>query len=255
MTAADHTPSPATDDPSVFIGSGALLAALHDTYVKHIGMVEPDGPDGPYMWCACGWRSDDLDGNGAVSETPGLSYAVHLSNAQHKAAVKSLQPIVRRVAPSPATDGLREAVQALAADYPMLVARYTEWAAVADGEGSLEEAACYRAEAAVYDREGDRLRAILAAHPAPPSEAATEEVECACESVVGRVDYGTGIEYDVDRSSCPVHADDDDEVYSGCGCTTLCAMGPTCPGGMLAGLPGSGCHRTPSLSSVEETQP
>lgn len=30
----------------------------------------------------------------------------------------------------------------------------------------------------------------------------------------------------------------------GCDCTELCSMGPTCPGGMLAGLPGSGCWRT-----------
>lgn len=31
----------------------------------------------------------------------------------------------------------------------------------------------------------------------------------------------------------------------GCDCKTLCAMGPTCPGGMLAGLDGSGCWRSP----------
>lgn len=30
---------------------------------------------------------------------------------------------------------------------------------------------------------------------------------------------------------------------AGCDCTTLCSMGPTCPGGMLADLPGSGCWR------------
>jgi hypothetical protein len=30
----------------------------------------------------------------------------------------------------------------------------------------------------------------------------------------------------------------------GCHCTELCSMGPTCPGGMKAGLPGSGCWRT-----------
>jgi hypothetical protein len=30
----------------------------------------------------------------------------------------------------------------------------------------------------------------------------------------------------------------------GCDCTELCSMGPTCPGGMLAGLPDSGCWRT-----------
>ena len=31
---------------------------------------------------------------------------------------------------------------------------------------------------------------------------------------------------------------------TGCDCTELCAMGPTCPGGGLAGLPGAGCWRT-----------
>lgn len=30
----------------------------------------------------------------------------------------------------------------------------------------------------------------------------------------------------------------------GCDCTELCEMGPTCPGGMLAGLTGAGCWRT-----------
>jgi len=29
----------------------------------------------------------------------------------------------------------------------------------------------------------------------------------------------------------------------GCRCTVICSMGPTCPGGMLAGLEGSGCTR------------
>lgn len=89
----------AENDVSIFVGSQALLTALYDTYVEHIGMVEHDGPDGPYLWCACGWRSDDLDGHGTRSDNPGESYAVHLTNAQHAAAVKALQPIVRRVTP------------------------------------------------------------------------------------------------------------------------------------------------------------
>lgn len=82
---------------SEFIGSVALLDALHETYVQHIAISEPDGPDGPYLWCVCGWRSDDLDGRGTRSDNPGMSYAVHLTNAQHAAAVEALQPIVRRV--------------------------------------------------------------------------------------------------------------------------------------------------------------
>jgi hypothetical protein len=34
------------------------------------------------------------------------------------------------------------------------------------------------------------------------------------------------------------------ESDAGCDCTELCGMGPTCPGGMLADLLGSGCWRT-----------
>ena len=35
----------------------------------------------------------------------------------------------------------------------------------------------------------------------------------------------------------------------GCDCTELCAMGPTCPGGMLARLPSSGCWRSSEIPS------
>jgi len=83
------------ENDATFIGSAALLTALYDTYVAHLHIAEPDGPDGPYIWCGCGWRSDDLGPN----DNPGESYAVHLSNAQHAAAVKALQPIVTRVTP------------------------------------------------------------------------------------------------------------------------------------------------------------
>lgn len=103
---ADYIPCPAHDETAendaTFVGSSALLTALHETYVEHIGIVEPDGPDGHYIWCACGWRSDNLGPN----NHPGNSYAVHLANAQHAAAVKALQPIVTRVTP-PALDGAR----------------------------------------------------------------------------------------------------------------------------------------------------
>lgn len=34
------------------------------------------------------------------------------------------------------------------------------------------------------------------------------------------------------------------EALEGCDCTELCSMGPTCPGGMLADLPDSGCWRS-----------
>ena len=44
----------------------------------------------------------------------------------------------------------------------------------------------------------------------------------------------------VESEPCADHAP---EAIEGCDCTELCSMGPTCPGGMLAGLPGSGCWR------------
>lgn len=37
----------------------------------------------------------------------------------------------------------------------------------------------------------------------------------------------------------------------GCDCTELCDMGPTCPGGMLARLPGSGCARMAERERLE----
>lgn len=75
-----------------FIGSIRLMDALYETYLEHIGIFEPTGPDGPYIWCACGWRSDTF-----TAREPDTSYAVHLTNAQHAAAVAALQTIVRRI--------------------------------------------------------------------------------------------------------------------------------------------------------------
>jgi hypothetical protein len=37
----------------------------------------------------------------------------------------------------------------------------------------------------------------------------------------------------------------------GCDCTELCSMGPTCPGGVLAGIPGAGCTRVTSPGAPE----
>lgn len=83
------------ESDQTFIGSIALMDALYNTYVEHIGIPEAEGPGGPYMWCACGWRSDDLGPN----DNPGNAYAIHLTNAQHAAAVKALQPLVVRKLP------------------------------------------------------------------------------------------------------------------------------------------------------------
>lgn len=91
ITDAELAEMPAAAHASDFIGSMALINALFETYREHIGITEHDGPDGPYIWCGCGWRSDTIS-----SDTPGASYAIHLTNAQHAAAVKALQPIVIR---------------------------------------------------------------------------------------------------------------------------------------------------------------
>lgn len=45
------------------------------------------------------------------------------------------------------------------------------------------------------------------------------------------------------------------EPRGGCDCTELCSMGPTCPGGMLAGLDGSGCWRTAEQGTPRKTRP
>jgi tRNA A37 N6-isopentenylltransferase MiaA len=39
---------------------------------------------------------------------------------------------------------------------------------------------------------------------------ASSTPECACVGYTILTDYGTGIEHDVDRSSCPIHSEDDD---------------------------------------------
>lgn len=128
ILAADAAPTPSGDE-GVFVGSLALIGALYETYVEHIGIPEPDGPDGPYMWCACGWRSDDLG-----SDNPGQSYAVHLTNAQHAAAVKALQPIVRRITPAPAAAEPTGGMGLTAEEWRRL------WVAAGNGIGRLGRA-------------------------------------------------------------------------------------------------------------------
>lgn len=45
---------------------------------------------------------------------------------------------------------------------------------------------------------------------------------------------------------------DPEDYGPGCECTELCSMGPACPGAILAGLPGSGCHRVRDNTPVSE---
>lgn len=45
------------------------------------------------------------------------------------------------------------------------------------------------------------------------------------------------------------------ETTPGCDCTELCSMGPTCPGGYFAGLPGAGCFRSRTPEPVAAVAP
>lgn len=49
----------------------------------------------------------------------------------------------------------------------------------------------------------------------PANPDADDASKCACEGYTIRTDYGTGVEHDVDRSSCPVHGEMDDAEYAG----------------------------------------
>ena len=98
--------------------------------------------------------------------------------------------------PSPATDGLREAIEALAASW----SHEAEAGRVGNGHALLVR---------TYDGHARELRAVLAAHPAPPSETATE-----CEDgVFGSQDIADALGGRGPRSAPPVSSDEarDDE--------------------------------------------
>lgn len=85
----------AADPPRATTGSHRLNNAMYDTWVEHMAMPEPGSADGlvrPYMACVCGWRSDDLlgDDTWVRSDNPGASYANHLANHLHDAAIEAL---------------------------------------------------------------------------------------------------------------------------------------------------------------------
>lgn len=94
----------AVEPPRATTGSRRLNEAMYDTWVEHMAMPEPGSDDGlvrPYMACACGWRSDDLLGDDTwiCSNNPGNSYAIHLANHLHDAAIEALAG--RPIAPNP----------------------------------------------------------------------------------------------------------------------------------------------------------
>jgi hypothetical protein len=73
-----------------FIGSIALLDALYETCLAHVAMTTTGQQDGTDRRCTCTRRPVPGDDN------PDQSYEVHLANALHAVAVKTLQPIVIR---------------------------------------------------------------------------------------------------------------------------------------------------------------
>lgn len=68
-------------------GSIQVMEALEQALRDHITTVEADGPDGPYIWCTCEWRSDDVLPN----DNPGNSANVHMLNVLHAATVPAIQ--------------------------------------------------------------------------------------------------------------------------------------------------------------------
>lgn len=77
-----------------FLGSAALMDALGAAAVDHTSFVEVPDDLPPYIWCACGWRSDDLPRERGDEQR---AFIVHLTNVLHEASVKALQPMVLRI--------------------------------------------------------------------------------------------------------------------------------------------------------------
>lgn len=77
----------AADD---WLGSVTLTHALEAVLTEHITIAEPEGPDGPYIWCACGWRSDDIG-----RDNPGVGVITHLLNVLHAATVEPIRTRLR----------------------------------------------------------------------------------------------------------------------------------------------------------------
>lgn len=78
-----------------FCGSVGLIDAIHETLRDHVWTVEsqPPPPVRPYIWCLCGWRSDDLD---RPSGDAMSALLVHLTNAVHAAAVPPVREWIAR---------------------------------------------------------------------------------------------------------------------------------------------------------------
>lgn len=76
-----------------FEGVG-MHEAIRACNEEHIYLFESDPPNGvePYLWCACGWRSDDeTDMEGA-----GRHLQTHLQNAMHETVRTHLRAVLAR---------------------------------------------------------------------------------------------------------------------------------------------------------------
>lgn len=78
---------------AAFIGSVRLLEAMEQCAREHIMITEtdPPAPVKPYIWCLCGWRSDQA---GSGPETAGNGAILHLANEMHRASVPVIDTLM-----------------------------------------------------------------------------------------------------------------------------------------------------------------
>jgi hypothetical protein len=94
MTLPDNLRDMLAEVPD-FLGSARLLEMLRQNLSAHAYWSETPPVGGPYLACACGWRSDD---NGGLAKDAAAALWVHLSNEMHAVAVETLREVgvVRR---------------------------------------------------------------------------------------------------------------------------------------------------------------
>jgi hypothetical protein len=80
--------------PEQWLGSVAVSAALFDVLILHVTFTEQAGGGvAPYIWCTCGWRSDEDDRG--EPDNAARAAAVHLTNVLHKAVTPAIQTSLR----------------------------------------------------------------------------------------------------------------------------------------------------------------
>lgn len=73
--------------PEEWFGSVGVCNAIFEALSQHLTLPDPEGA---YMWCACGWRSDERPGS-----EPGPAAVVHVTNAVHVAVTPAIQESLR----------------------------------------------------------------------------------------------------------------------------------------------------------------